>query len=384
MAIRNRVRSSVFTGYRTEKFGSHLTNSRSYTSLSESCDDETGPGDNSPTFTVERTTRDGGLINGIEKSNLSGYIWNDYPCAYVTDSYLTSHLGISGRPSNSTLAAQVAARTQPFRSSMVSLEYLSDLSDLGGKAQNEFLRRLRGLSKVTRLERWPRLRKAAKLNLIHQFGILPLISDIETLLEFQSLVDARAKELKRLYEGPRGLRRTLDLWSGSSNANIPSQTIQSYGVLLHARITKTTTEKVKGHIRWHTNYPVAVSDQALRAKAKKAILGYSLDPANLYELMPWSWLVDYFSNLGTIVKGAKNLFDFNHSAVRIMDNTRTTSFSSNHDTDGSGVNKITCTPMSCTRETKTRRIATPSIIAQDVILTESQLSILGSLAVLRS
>lgn len=361
-----------------------MTSSRTYTSLSEVVDDETGPGDNSPTFTVERITRSGGLINGIEKSNLSGYIWNDYPCAYVTDSYLTSHLSISGRPSNSTLAAQVAARTQPLRSSMVSLEYLSDLSDLGSKAQSEMLKRLRGLGKSFPLSRWPKLRRAAKLNLLYHFGIVPLLSDIETLLEFQGLVDARAKELKRLYQGPRGLRRTVDLWSGSNTTTIPSQTIQSYGVLLHARITKTTTENVKGHIRWHTIYPVGVSDQALRAKAKKAILGYSLDPATLYELMPWSWLVDYFSNLGTIVKGAKNLFDFTHSAVRIMDHHRTYSSSSNHDTTGSGANIITCTPMFCIHESKTRRIATPSLIAQDAILTESQLSILGSLTVLRS
>nr|UJQ85041.1 MAG: hypothetical protein 1 [Leviviridae sp.] len=380
MSARSRLRTSVYTGYRTEKFGGHVTNSRSYVSLSEQCDDDNGPGDNS-VLTITRTTRSGGLINGIEKSNLTGYIWNDYPCGYMSDPYTTSHLSISGQPANSTLAAQVAARTQPDRSSMVSLEYLSDLQDVGGMVKNKLHNKLRDLYK--KIPHFNGLKRLAKLNLLYQFGIVPLISDIETLLKFQELVDARTKELDRLYNGPRGLRRTLSLWSGSNQSIVSSATIQSQGVSLHARVSKTTTVNIKGHIRWRCNYPLKMSEKALRSKAKKVILGYSLTPSNLYELMPWSWFVDYFTNLGLIVKGANNLFEYNHNAVRIMEHKRTYCSSSNHDTEGLGANIIICTPFSVTNETKTRRLASPSIIARDAILTESQLSILGSLSVLR-
>jgi hypothetical protein len=96
--------------------------------------------------------------------------------------------------------------------------------------------------------------------------------------------------------------------------------------------------------------------------------------------MPWSWLADYFLNLGNLVKAAKNLTTITHDAVRIIEHRRTRTISSNHTLGGGSV---TCTPMFIVHETKKRTLAVPTLNAQESILTDGQLSILGSLAVLR-
>lgn len=381
MTTRQRLRETTFTGYRTQRFGSKLTGSNTYVALSEFCEDVIGVsvGDNQP-FTVTRVTRSGGLINGKEASLLTGYIWNDYPCAYIEDAYCVSHHSITGRPTNGSMATNIAARTQPFRAEAVAWEYIDQLHNLGRSAESKYSGALFRLLKVVPRSVWRKLSRAAKINLMIQFGLVPLISDINVLLSFQKRVDSRVKEMERLY-GARGLRRTLHLWDGSHMTNISNQTIQSNGVLLHARITKTTTIGINGHIRWYGIFPLGKTDERLHSMATKAIAGTELDPFVIYELMPWSWLVDYFLNLGSLVKAAKNSFTCYHEQVTIMEHKCTRTISSNHDT-ASGEVVVTCTPMFVTSESKTRNLATPTLNAQESVLTNAQLSILGSLAVL--
>jgi hypothetical protein len=379
MAVRTRLKETGFTGSRTFKKTGALS-VKGYVSSREWVEDVTGEGDNQP-FTVDRSVLSGGLINGVEKSNRTGFIWNDYPCGYMYDSYLTSPLAISNRPADGVLATSVIARTNPSRSSTEALEYLSELHTLGTQSEFEYKKRLERLRQSRHWKNWKTLRGAARANLIYQFGIAPLISDIETLMGFQKLVDGRVEEIERLRT--RGLRRTINLWSGSEIHSVPSATIHSNGVLLHAKIEKVTTVNIKGHIRWRATSNWLKSDESVRAAVRKTLLGAVTDPAGVYELIPWSWLIDYFSNLGTMVKAVRNNFDAVHDVVRLSTHTRTVATSSNHDTHGSGIYTITCTPISSMSETKTRRLTNPSIGARIEFLQPAQWSILGSLAVLK-
>ena len=380
MQVRNRLKVEVYTGSRTERFGSHVTNTRSYESVHESCEDVTGEdaGDNQPLY-IERYERSGGLINGVSASALTGYIWNGYPCAYVTDAYTVSHLSIPGQPSDGSLATSFLARTQPYAAKTQLWEYADELAGYGSLAQRKFGERLGLLRKVAPPQTWRHLKFAARLNLLYQFGIRPLISDIETLLSFQQAVDRRVDQIKRVY-GPRGYRRTADLWSGSNVATVSNQIIQSQGSTLTARINKSTSVHVRGHVRWRALFPVQKSDAQLRRMARQSLLGTDFDPYTAWELMPWSWLSDYFLNLGNLVKAAKNMTTITHDAVRIIEHRRTRTFSSNHSLGGGSV---TCTPMNIVHETKKRTLAVPTLNAQESILTDGQLSILGSLTVLK-
>jgi hypothetical protein len=379
MTTRTRLRSSVFTGYRTDNFGSNITISRSYESMHEQCVDDVGVGDNGP-LTITRISRSGGTISGVQPAG--SYTWNNYPCTWVTDVYTITPLAIAGRPTNSFMAASLLARTQPLRVSTVSWEYLNDLHDLGSRAKDEMGRRLGLLKKVAPPAMWRHLKFASRLNLLYQFGILPLISDIETLFKFQKSVDKRIAELKRLYQNT-GLRRTVPLWKGSNYTTFHNQTIQSQGVSLSCSVAKLTTSEIRGHVRWHAIVPITPSDEQLRSMAKKAILGLTIDPYTVYELMPWSWLIDYFFNLGTNIKANKNQLTMFHDSVRIMEHIRTRTTTSNHTSKTYSTGIVRCSPIFITTESKTRSLATPTVSASETILTNSQLSILGSLGVLK-
>jgi hypothetical protein len=379
MGVRTRQDLQAFYGSRKHK-NTGVVDNRSYYALEEETEDYVSPGDNY-NFTVERTTKEGGLIYGTQQSNLTGYIWNNYPADHFRLNPV-NHLSVPGQPSGGALAADCIARTNPSRSETEALETLSDISQIGSLAKTTFFNRLNLLLKHTPLRNYAKLSDFAKYNLMVQFGIKPLLSDIETLMHFQSAVDRRFKEIDRLRT--RGLRRTVDLWSDSAISQGSDTTIQSNGVTLHAYLPRTTTVKVKGHIRWYTSAAYLQSDQKVRAQVRRVIHGYSVDPASIYELMPWSWLIDYFSNLGTIVKASRNSFEAHHSSVRLMTETHTIVNSNRHTSNGSGQYIIRCTPYHAERWTKWRRTNTSSLLSTRIgLLNGSQWSVLGSLAVLK-
>jgi hypothetical protein len=380
MPGRNRARIGQLTGYRKNNNGGAIV---SFTALSldEVTNDVTGPGDNAP-FSVKRITRSGGLVNGRQSSNLTGYEYFNCPCGVQAgpDSYYTSHASLPTY-NPGLLASEVLSRTNPSRPSAQILVTGAELRELPGLAKELLRIRSGNLRKFFDLNHWRKLGVVAKRNLMIQFGILPIISDLDVLLTFQSLVDQRVRELERLKT--RGLRRTIQLRSDSVSTKILNQTIQS-SPSLHADVSKTTSKIIKGHVRWHVTRNFELADESMRAMARKIIMGNQLDHMTLYELMPWSWLIDYFTNLGNLVSSTRNLLDVGHGSVRIMTHTRTEVATSNHDWgNGAGGTRITCTEIRNSREDKTRDLASPTLAAKTDLLTPGQTSILGSLAAIR-
>lgn len=376
MGARSRYDMSSQTGTRTRK-DNGTVGSSTYLTLEEQCDDFTGA-DNQP-FKVHRVKRYGGLINGVNSSSI-GYIWKDYPNDFLkSDPYVESHVSVPGQPSDGVLAQAVIARTNPSRSSTQALEAVADIAEFGKTAFGEFGKRLRNLGRHYGPKRFNALSRVAKGSLMIQFGLVPLVNDINVLLKFQDLVDARVREIERLRT--RGLRRTVDCWSGATGVTILNQTIQSNGCTIRAKFDKTTTVRVRGHIRWYANSNWLLNDKSVQAVARKAITGYVLDPSTLYEIMPWSWLIDYFSNLGNFVKGSRNMFDAHHDKVRIM-HERTTHLAS-RDINVVSPGTIKCSDFEAYVEDLDRVIATPSLSAYIEFLQPAQWSILSSLSVVR-
>lgn len=387
---RTRTNFTNLYGTRYAK-GTGVTVTGSYQPINETCVDETTLGDNLP-FSVTRTTKSGGLINGETPSNRTGHIFTGFPCGYWSNGEMTSTLSIPSVPSTSELASETASRTQPYRPSTTLWEYIDELAGYGSSAEEGMRKKLSSLRKTHPPHKWPLLRGIAKANILTRFAILPLISDIDTLLTFSEAVDKRAKEIERIY-GPKGLRRSIDLWEGSRESTSPVRTINSSGIKFHSSIKKTSSLKIRGHIRWYAIFPIKPADQEIRQLAKDAILGFNssakrgfgLDPYVFYELMPWSWLIDYFTNLGEVVKASKNLLSVTHSNPRIMRHYRTeTSTVDIYDSPWYGSKgPVSCSPMICTVEEKRRDSASVLLSAKSDLLTADQMSILGSLAILR-
>jgi hypothetical protein len=122
------------------------------------------------------------------------------------------------------------------------------------------------------------------------------------------------------------------------------------------------------------------SDSEMRRLAIKAVLGYRLDPQTLYEIMPWSWLIDYFTNLGDIVASTRNLVPAYHDDVNIIKTTRI---------DGNAIqnDKTYWKKMSDARTSYVRKERYPvsgsAISAKFGFLDGRQMSIIASLSILK-
>jgi len=120
-------------------------------------------------------------------------------------------------------------------------------------------------------------------------------------------------------------------------------------------------------------------------KARK-ILGLEITPEVLWELVPWSWAIDWFANVGDLVKNVHNLssdglvmrygYIMEHSMVRdTYIHVGPTGFKDP---------KVVCEPYTFVTETKLRRRATPFGFGLDLSsLTGQQKSILAALGMSR-
>jgi len=133
--------------------------------------------------------------------------------------------------------------------------------------------------------------------------------------------------------------------------------------------------------------PDYVGDWMLSASDKaRKILGLEITPEVLWELVPWSWAIDWFANVGDLVKNVHNLssdglvmrygYIMEHSMVRdTYIHVGPTGFKDP---------KVVCEPYTFVTETKLRRRATPFGFGLDLSsLTGQQKSILAALGMSR-
>lgn len=377
MPSRSRLRFVDVEGYRSKVGGS--TTFQTTRRALDKCDDITHNGDNQ-ILNIESRERTGGLVNGEEYSasgNLQFTRWRN--SGYFLSRYEdTSPSGMSGLQSDSWYATELIKRTNPGRPSIQAVVSALELRELPGMLKEAYDIRQNKLFRFISRKAFRRLKIAAKLNLLIQFGILPLLSDLEKLGNFQDLVSARQRELERMRD--RGLRRTLTL---DILSDIQTQTAPLMGNELVTRIRRVT---VKGHIRWYSIAPLPTAPKEMRSLATKAVRGTDLDLDAFYQLMPWSWLLDYFTNLGDYIATVKNVIPCTHSKPSIMVEWDIQStFDANAITSGSGSKAVTrYLDAGDFRYSHKRRTPTNAAVSANLeLLTPQQTSILGSLSIVK-
>lgn len=363
-------KGQAITGSWSDRFGGA---NRTYFKYEYTITDEVLPGNGWP-LSIDKGWSDPGSevsASGTSQSSTptNQRVLSDFcPGAWADPkSANMNHLVIPGRPSNGALAAQLLAETNPSRSVVdlpIFLAELREIPDLIKSAGDSIIR------------------KIASGNLKYQFALKPLISDLRALLDFQKHFSDREKELTALNSS--GLRRTRQLWSSSISLNdsLTANSSPSWCLLKYDR-TRVTTSKVWGHVKWFPqSQGIPKSRDDIAKDARRAVLGLTLDPVTAWELIPWSWLVDWCSSVGNYLQSQRNIVGAIPSTPLIMETKRTTTrFTCTSDPTGLFVGKVE--PLFY-RESKTRQSASASISASLPVLTLRQLSILGSISVLRS
>lgn len=152
------------------------------------------------------------------------------------------------------------------------------------------------------------------------FGWLPILSDVEKILKTYLELDARLAQLRK--DNGQNVRRsgTLEYSKSSSvrspldpNANIyiyPGNGFYNRGLDSEpygpSEYWTETEERVWFAGKGSYILPIDLQEAPDRSKMQDylALLKSVPSPATVYELLPWSWLVDYFLNVGDVIQQA--------------------------------------------------------------------------------
>lgn len=344
-----------------------IVRDRSFYSNINYCGDLPVTGD-SGFFNTKQLTIQGGVANvgDVAHPPSVGLACKDYLMeAFPPDPFdaIYAHSVSPLRPSNAVLAAQLLAHTNPSRASVDVPAFVYEMKDIPSliKEVGEGL-----------------LARFGDANLTWWFYWKPLLGDMRKMVLAADAIMKRQKELEHLNSS--GLKRKMDLWSGSNSFSKAARYLQSYGFTAYSTNVSRTDSRIWGFVRWFPTSAPTLIKSDLREQARKAVLGLTVDPLTAWEVFPWSWFIDWFSNAGDILASHRNLVGASHSQVLIMEETTTTSRWTNTDFDSSKY----CSNPTTILVNKTRNlVASEAVSAYLPILTPRQLSILGSIGVTR-
>lgn len=229
----------------------------------------------------------------------------------------------------------------------------------------------------------------AKANLTGRWSIRPLISDISKLLAFQADINRRLRWFQDL-QTSGNIRRSVTLKKLTVVTVSAPFSIESSAGSVTGVKENVYKEHIWGCGRWSlpssTILPVSFYDSKIRAiLAKRLVVGgtdYEMLAA-AWEVMPWSWFIDWFTGFGSFIRAKNNTLSLTPSHVCLMrtvsniETHRITSISSwltSQRTGGGGY------------IIKTREGLTPTAVpvVRVPVLSGGQWSVLGSLATLRA
>lgn len=150
-----------------------------------------------------------------------------------------------------------------------------------------------------------------------EFGWRPLLKSLRDLYNLQTTIDSRIRQIIR--DNGKPVRRKGVL-SSDTSSNIERHPIQGFTLSMYNtglsqfwpdqtadRTTHDTTRIwFAGAFRYY------LPDRILKegdksSELRKALFGSNVTPATVYQLVPWSWLIDWFSNVGDVLNNFFNV-----------------------------------------------------------------------------
>lgn len=234
---------------------------------------------------------------------------------------------------------------------------------------------------------------APKAFIWYRWGWNPLVNDIRAMFNFTEAVQRRLVWLSNLQSGKRVLKRRATLRNSSDYDSPTTVQIKSNGAFIQARRTCIYTEKVWCTVQWKlttdTNIAgVGLFMDPLWIKAHQLTYGITSHDAlgALWQIMPWSWFVDWFLKISTIIDATNNTIPVTWGDICLMRHTYAEAVCSPL---SSSSDLSWCKPSGEHRESEDRKQRLvvspilPFVLPTMPVFTASQWSILGSLAVLK-
>jgi hypothetical protein len=289
--------------------------------LDSVCDDEVGDWeeDNPLDLTHEIAIR-GQLIGeysdilGLNKKMIL-WPWDHRPDPIAPS---TVYDELSENEKNS-YAMQVAANTNPSTPHVSVPTFIGELKDLPAL--------LHGYGQDL-------LSILARYYLEWRWCIKPMVRDLRSMIQFQEAVNNRVRWLRRL-RTHKPLKRRCSLSYDHVHQSSSRICLNSEGCWFWGWRKTTFTEKVWGTAQWilDPEQELPYADEELLTLARRMAFGITGYEAlnTTWELLPWSWFIDWFSALGDTISAANNTVPVIATRVNLM---RETSSRSHYEIDG--------------------------------------------------
>jgi hypothetical protein len=235
-----------------------------------------------------------------------------------------------------------------------------------------------------------------------EFGWKPVIADVKSIAHAVRHAETVLKQyerasgslVRRRYAFPVSHTRTSKILPGSAVIWQTDASFRTPGRATQVVLETETLRRVwfSGAFTYHlpTGYSSRNALESIGAKAS-ALLGTDLTPEVLWNLAPWSWAADWFSNTGDVIS---NLTDFATDGLvmkygYVMEHCTTTNTYSNRVVGSPQSNQLKDSPIVgstvvASVETKQRTAATPFGFGLDLSsLTTRQKAIISALGLSR-
>nr|URG16495.1 MAG: maturation protein [Leviviridae sp.] len=259
-------------------------------------------------------------IGTISGSDNLVYTYEGYP---YLNQYDFSHLPPSSTaPSLDEVITEVVANTNPSKPKVsvptFAIEAIRELPDMLYHAGSTLLH-----SRAKNRSR----RRSSELDensaVAFNFGWDQVLRDVGSMFHFTEQVNKRVEQLTAA-RGAEGKTTGYTVWDDSSIATFSNVTVWSTVGFLKVDITKRTTRRRWASVHWSGDQPGFRTDAAsILADARRIVHGWRVSPADVWNLLPWSWFVDYFVNVGDYLEANGNSLGISPTQMCVMTETRT-------------------------------------------------------------
>jgi hypothetical protein len=192
-------------------------------------------------------------------------------------------------------AAEAFKRMRPAQPIFDGFQEFAELKDIPHMLQQRFNQH--GLKNI------------GDFHLALNFGWLPLLRATQSFVKAQREFQKRAAQILR--DEGKPVRRRLQIRSSTDrkvediihgygwlNPNLP---IKFYKSAPSGTLTSTTSDNVWASAKFRYWLPSGPRNVQYKQRLIAELFGFLPSPSTVYNLMPWSWLIDYFTNLGDVI-----------------------------------------------------------------------------------
>lgn len=236
----------------------------------------------------------------------NGFAYRDENIPVLLNTYIFGDV-YAGLPSDNSLFSNALAKTSPFHANWNGSSAVGQLKDFRKLPQQ-----VRDIGDAILNRRKPTslLKAGADWNLLLAFGINPFIQDLKSLLDFQDRCDKRVDDFGRMTE-PGGGKRKATVWKHDTPEYFSHRGYFVDHYQANAQYNAYYRSKIQswGSVVWTIpkgNIPPKGSPEE-KYLANRLANGIDITPRTLWELMPWTWMIDWFSNIGDFIDLSYNI-----------------------------------------------------------------------------